>query len=82
MTCPTCGVEMIQKSRGQILLAGVIFLLAPLVTLGVPYVWGPAILLALIGLYLVVWATVGRGLWCRSCKRFGSFSSARRARKV
>lgn len=73
MTCQKCGQEMIQKSRGQILLAGAIFVLAPLVTLGVPFFWGPAILFVLVGLYLVVWATVGRGMWCRTCKRFGPF---------
>jgi hypothetical protein len=64
---------MIQKSRGQILLAAVIFLLSPVVTLGVPYFWGPAVLFVLIGLYLVVWATAGRGRWCRTCKRFSPF---------
>ena len=32
--------------------------------------WAPAILLGLTGVYLLAWATVGRGRWCRACKRF------------
>jgi hypothetical protein len=32
--------------------------------------WAPAIVLALISVYLLVWGTVGGGRWCRGCKRF------------
>jgi hypothetical protein len=24
----------------------------------------------LVGSYLMAWATIGKGLWCRQCKRF------------
>ena len=27
----------------------------------------------LTGIYLIVWATLGKGSWCRNCKRFGFF---------
>ena len=32
--------------------------------------WPLAILLALTGGYLLLWATMGKGAWCRNCKRF------------
>ena len=36
----------------------------------VPFLWAPGILLFLAGAYLLVLATLGKGDWCRSCKRF------------
>jgi len=30
----------------------------------------PAVIVALAGVYLIVWATAGKGQWCRTCKRF------------
>jgi len=30
----------------------------------------PALILFLTGLYLLVWASFGRGRWCRHCKIF------------
>jgi hypothetical protein len=32
--------------------------------------WLPAVLCGLSGAYLLAWALVGRGRWCRGCKRF------------
>jgi len=26
--------------------------------------------LGLVGLYLMAWAIIGKGRWCRECKRF------------
>lgn len=68
--CPACGGELIQKSRVRLLLTG----LAMLAAVGLAHVWpalrAPAIVLALTGIYLVIWATLGRARWCRSCKKF------------
>jgi hypothetical protein len=36
----------------------------------IPYFWIPGILLVLVGGYLVVWVTLGKGCWCRECKKF------------
>jgi hypothetical protein len=36
----------------------------------VPYFWGVGIILLLTGGYLIVWATLGRACWCRTCKKF------------
>jgi hypothetical protein len=35
-----------------------------------PFLWIPATILGLTGAYLIVWAVVGHGRWCRGCKRF------------
>jgi hypothetical protein len=32
------------------------------------WLWAPAGLCAVTGVYLVAWGTVGNGTWCRSCK--------------
>jgi hypothetical protein len=30
-------------------------------------------LLALVAAYLIAWSTLGKGLWCRLCKKFPTF---------
>jgi hypothetical protein len=37
------------------------------------YLLVPGVILLLTGLYLVVWAALGRGRWCRRCKKFSIF---------
>jgi len=32
------------------------------------WLWMPAILAILTGVYLIYWATAGKGRWCRQCK--------------
>lgn len=70
MTCKTCGGEMLQKNRWRLFLVGVLMIAAAGIAVFVPYFWAPGVILALAGAYLVVWATLGRGRWCRGCKRF------------
>jgi hypothetical protein len=75
--CKRCGSEVVQKSRSRLASVGVllvgVFLVAAL-GLGVVWwawlLWLPAALCALAGAYLLAWATIGRGRWCRGCKRF------------
>jgi hypothetical protein len=70
MKCPTCSGDLVQKNRALLFVVGATmiastgasFFLLPLLL--------PTILLALIGVYLVHWSTVGRGLWCRACKAY------------
>jgi hypothetical protein len=68
--CNTCGGELIQNSRLRLFVVGLILIgvvgLAPFV----PYLWAAALISALAGAYLVVWATLGQGRWCRACKKF------------
>jgi len=70
MTCKTCGAEMIRKSSLRLLLIGVAMMASISIGLIVPYFWAPGVILFLIGSYLVVWGTLGKGLWCRHCKKF------------
>jgi hypothetical protein len=68
--CRRCGGEVVQKPRARLVLVGLMMLAA--VGLGPLWapLWAPAIALGLTGVYLLAWATVGRGRWCRGCKRF------------
>jgi hypothetical protein len=73
MKCPTCHGEMLQKNRGVLFGVGLAMLATPALTLISPYFWPPAIVFVLIGAYLLIWATRGKGLWCRACKKFNLF---------
>ena len=68
--CRRCGGEVVQKSRGRLILVGVLMLAAVGLGLVSPLLWVPAVVFAMTGAYLLVWASVGRGRWCRTCKRF------------
>jgi hypothetical protein len=70
MKCKTCGEEMITKSRLRLFIVGVVLVASVAAAFFVPYLWVPSILFLLIGGYLIVWATLGKGSWCRTCKRF------------
>src|SRR5690348_320294 len=68
--CRRCGGEVVQKSRGRLALVGALMLAAG----GSGFLWAPlrvpALILGPTGAYLLAWASVGRGRWCRGCKRF------------
>lgn len=68
--CDVCGAEMAARNQARLISVG----LGMLASLGFafvfPILWAPAIILALTGSYLLAWATIGKGLWCRNCKRF------------
>lgn len=68
--CKRCGGEVVQRSRGRLALVG-IFMLAAL-GFGVLWwpLWLPASACVLTGAYLLAWASIGQGRWCRGCKRF------------
>lgn len=73
MKCKACGGAMIQKSRGRLLSVGVLMCASLAIAFFRPWFWLLGIILLLTGLYLIVWATLGKGGWCRNCKRFGFF---------
>jgi hypothetical protein len=73
MKCLACGGEMIQKDRGRLFIVGVLMCASLAVAFVRPFFWLPGIILLLTGLYLIVWATLGKGGWCRNCKRFNIF---------
>ena len=68
--CPVCGGDLIQKSRARLLVVGLLLILTSTLAWLVPLLHVPAIIMFLTGLYLLVWATLGRGRWCRNCKTF------------
>jgi len=73
MKCKTCDGEMIQKSRRRLLSVGLLMCGSIAIAIFRSWFWGPGIILLLTGIYLIVWATLGKGCWCRNCKRFGFF---------
>ncbi len=68
--CKRCGGEVVQKPRGRLVVVGMVMLAS--IGLGLLWapLWAPALVLGLTGAYLLTWASVGRGRWCRGCKRF------------
>jgi putative effector of murein hydrolase LrgA (UPF0299 family) len=61
---------MIQKSRPQLLIVGICMIALFGLTVVVHTLRVPGIIVGLTGLFLIVWATVGKGRWCRQCKTF------------
>jgi hypothetical protein len=64
---------MVQKSRARLATVGFIMLAVAPTAFYLPHFWALGIVLALTGAYLMVWATIGRGCWCKNCKKFGVF---------
>jgi hypothetical protein len=71
MKCTTCDGELIQKNRVRLFAVGILMVCATGLAAVVPYFWAPGVILGLTGIYLILWATLGQGLWCRACKKFG-----------
>jgi hypothetical protein len=61
---------MIARSRARLSIIGLALCVAPLIALRIPLFWWPAPIALLAGAYLLIWATWGKGLWCRQCKSF------------
>jgi hypothetical protein len=73
MKCKACGGEMVQKSRIRLIAGGLVMMASLAVTVPFAWFWVPGIILFLTGGYLLLWATFGRGAWCRTCKKFSLF---------
>ena len=71
--CKTCDGEMVQKRRFRLFIVGVLMVASLAIAVFVPLFWAPSIILLLTGCYLIVWATLRKGCWCRTCKKFGTF---------
>lgn len=65
LVCPTCGMELVRKNRLLLLAVGGAMITAAAFALLVPALLVPAILLVIVGAYLIVWATLGKAMWCR-----------------
>jgi hypothetical protein len=68
--CRRCSGEVVQKSRARLAIVGI--LMFAILGLGLlwPPLWLPAVVFGMTGAYLLIWASAGRGRWCRGCKRF------------
>jgi hypothetical protein len=70
ISCAQCGGPLIHRDRALLFLVGMVMCAAPLIAYFVPLLWVPALLAMLAGAYLILWSTLGKGLWCRQCKSF------------
>jgi hypothetical protein len=70
VNCRRCGGEVVQKPVARLALVGAMILVAACLAIMWPILWLPAVVFALTGVYLVLWASLGHGRWCRGCKRF------------
>lgn len=68
--CGRCGGGLIRRSPAQLFVAGALMCASPAIAFWVPLFWIPGIVLFLAGAYLIAWATLAKGMWCRQCKTF------------
>jgi hypothetical protein len=68
--CNVCGEEMTVRNKARLLSTGICMLVPLGLAFVFPVLWAPAIILSLTGGYLLAWAIIGKGRWCRNCKRF------------
>jgi len=69
--CPTCGGPLIQKPRSRLVLVALGFLVISAIVFRAFHGLRVVLFtLGLVGLYLMAWAIIGKGRWCRECKRF------------
>lgn len=69
MQCKTCNGEMIQKSRARLTVVGILMIASIISPFYYAWLFVPSIILVLTGIYLLVWASLGKGGWCRNCKK-------------
>lgn len=71
MPCPYCGSEWTRKNRPLLFLVGLSMLVSAFIAFLIsPVYWIVAAMLLAIAAYLLVWSTLGKGRWCRRCKKF------------
>ena len=68
LRCRTCGGALLQKNRLILFTVGMGMAASLVSALLFPLFWAPGIILGLAGAYLIVWAVLGKGRWCRNCK--------------
>ncbi|HEV7608969.1 MAG TPA: hypothetical protein VGO61_16620 [Steroidobacteraceae bacterium] len=72
--CRNCRGGLIRRNPAQLLVVGLIFCSSLSIAFFAPLFWVPGIILFVAGLYLIAWATLARGMWCRQCKTFSIHS--------
>lgn len=67
--CSICNTELTQKSKPLLFSVGMLMIASLAAVFISAWFWIPGTFLAIIGAYLMAWSTVGKGLWCRTCKK-------------
>lgn len=67
--CPTCGTELTPKNKPLLLAVGLAMLGSVAAILISFWLALPSVVAAVVGIYLILWATRGKALWCRNCKK-------------
>jgi hypothetical protein len=62
---------LVQKSRRRLIGAGILAVVVAGLLFLPSIIWISAcgLFLGCIGVYLLLWGVVGKGYWCRTCKR-------------
>jgi hypothetical protein len=68
--CRNCQGELIRRNPVQLFVVGLLLCASLSIAFFVSLFWVPGIILFLTGLYLIAWAILARGMWCRQCKTF------------
>jgi len=68
--CPRCQGPLIRRNPVQLFVVGVLMCASLSIAYWAPFFWAPGILLFLAGAYLLAWASIAKGKWCRQCKAF------------
>lgn len=68
-TCPTCGSELTPKNKKLLITVGVAMIGSVAAIFFSRWLALPAAAATVVGAYLILWATRGKALWCRSCKK-------------
>ena len=68
--CRNCDGPLIRRNPLLLFLVGVLMCASLGIAFLMPWFWVPGIILLLTGGYLIAWATLAGGQWCRNCKTF------------
>jgi hypothetical protein len=69
-TCPRCQGPLIRRNPLYLVMVGVLMCASLSIAFWAPLFWVPGLILFFAGVYLLAWATLAKGMWCRQCKRF------------
>jgi hypothetical protein len=70
LKCSRCQGPLIRRNPLQLLLVGLLMCASLSIAFFIPLFWVPGVILFLAGAYLITWATLAKGRWCRQCKSF------------
>ncbi len=68
--CRNCEGPLIRRNPVLLFAVGVLMCASLCIAFFISWFWAPGIILFLAGGYLVAWAALAGGQWCRHCKSF------------